>query len=126
MIEGAGLVRNTEENHWTVANHAGLINDPFAYKDDYRQVLKGLIGNTGGDALLNFRQSRFNQKWNALEPEAQTPEMAEVIADLSNHESGVVKTSFGKYGNIISIGAFAPKLEGSRWFVVRQKECKDR
>jgi hypothetical protein len=110
-----GLVRDTEENHWTVANHAGLANDPFNYKDEYMQVSSKMLGNSGGDALKDFRQHRFNQKWNDLSPEDRTSEMAEVIADLCNHESGFIKQGFGKYGNLVSTGAFAPKLEGSRW-----------
>ena len=109
------LMRDTDENHWTIANNAGLVNDPFNYVDEYQQVLTKFLGNKGGDGLKDFRQHRFNQKWNDLTPEEQTPEMAEVIADLCNHESGIIKSGFGKYSHAASIVGFAPKLEASRW-----------
>ena len=99
----------------TIANNAGLVNDPFNYVDEYQQVLTKFLGNKGGDGLKDFRQHRFNQKWNDLTPEEQTPEMAEVIADLCNHESGIIKSGFGKYSHAASIVGFAPKLEASRW-----------
>jgi len=100
------------------AKRAGLANDPFRYTDDYQNAFSawfhklGLGGNRGFDALKLFRQARFNQIWNDLPAEMQTPEMATMIADSVNHATGVVKMRFREWSNWTF---FAPKLEGSRW-----------
>lgn len=102
------------------AKRAGLANDPFKYQDDYQNqfIVKffhkiGLMGNRGFDSLKLFRQDRFNQRWDALPDDLKTDEMAKLLADIGNHETGVVKSRMGgEAGNWI---LFAPKLEGSRW-----------
>lgn len=102
------------------ARRAGLANDPFKYQDDYQNAgaVKffksiGLSGNRGFDALKLFRQDRFNQRWSALPQDLKAPEMAKLLADLGNHETGVTRSSFGSSSaNWI---LFAPKLEASRW-----------
>lgn len=102
------------------AKRAGLANDPFKYQDDYQNSAAvkffkdiGLSGNRGFDALKLFRQDRFNRRWEALPASLKTPEMAKLIADLGNHETGVVKSSVG--GDTAANVMFAPKLEASRW-----------
>ena len=102
------------------ARRAGLANDPFRYQDDYQnagvvETFKrlGLAGNRGFDALKLFRQQRFNQRWEALPPELKTLNMAKLLADLGNHESGVVQSKVG--GSAANWFLFAPKLEASRW-----------
>ncbi len=102
------------------AKRAGLANDPFKYTDDYQNQFMvkffhkiGLMGNRGFDALKLFRQERFNSRWESLPDSLKTPEMAKLLADIGNHETGVVKARMG--GETASWILFAPKLEGSRW-----------
>lgn len=106
--------------NFITAKRAGLANDPFKYQDDYQNaaVVKmfkgiGLAGNRGFDALKMFRQDRFNRRWDGLPASLKTPEMAKMLADLGNHETGVTRSSVGRVPG--SWLLFAPKLEASRW-----------
>ncbi len=102
------------------AKRAGLANDPFKYQDDYQNAgavkffkKVGLSGNRGFDALKLFRQQRFNERWESLPADLKTPEMAKALADIGNHETGVVRSTVG--GSSANWILFAPKLEASRW-----------
>jgi hypothetical protein len=108
--------------NYITARRAGLANDPTRYQDDYQtpDAIKffkkiGLSGNRGFDALKLLRQARFNQAWDSLPESLKTPEMAKMIADAKNHESGIITSSLGKPGKAANLLMFAPKLEGSRW-----------
>lgn len=105
--------------NYITAKRAGLKVDPALFTDDYQKnwassYLKkiGLSGNRGFDALKLYRMDRFNQVWEGLPDAVKNKDMAKLIADGINHESGAVKMQFRDWANWTF---FAPKLEGSRW-----------
>lgn len=105
--------------NFITAKRAGLKVDPTHFTDDYQNNWAstyfkkiGLSGNRGFDALKLYRMDRFNQVWEGLPDAVKTPDMAKLIADGINHESGAVKMQFKDWANWTF---FAPKLEGSRW-----------
>lgn len=101
------------------ARRAGLVNDPWKYKDDYQnnEAVKlfkklGLAGNRGFDALKLMRQDLFNKYWKALPDTLQTTEQSKLLANEINHSTGAVNMQLPELANWTF---FAPKLEVSRW-----------
>lgn len=110
--------------NYTVAQRAGLVNDPYKVEDFNNPDMAQILGNTGkllgkiaggGNrgyfALKVLRQDMFNQSWNKLPETIKTPEMAKAMADDINHITGVVK---GSGSNKASLALFAPRLLMSR------------
>ena len=103
--------------NYVKARRSGLANDPTRFSDDYQvpaltKFFSSMAGNRGFDALKTLRQARWNQVWNGLPGNLQTPEMASMISDSVNHATGIVRTRFPEAA---SWTFFAPKLEASRW-----------
>jgi hypothetical protein len=109
--------------NYITARRAGLVNDPFQYEDynspDTSKYLNALtaMGNRGYSVLKILRQDMFDQQWEQLPDTAKTPEMAQAIADATNHATGVVKVKAPKGA---ALALFAPRLEASRaaWLAV--------
>jgi len=104
------------DKYFIEARRSGLANDPYRYQDDYQnpaiQQYFGKftgMGNRGFDALKILRQARYNQLRDTF-PDA--PEGHKLLSDLVNHSTGVIKA---QPPTALSVGFFAPKLEGSRW-----------
>jgi hypothetical protein len=109
--------------NFLTARRAGLVNDPFQYEDyndpnvtAYSRYMLA-PGQRGYSVLKTLRQDMFDQHWNTLPKEAQTPEVAKAIADGINHATGVVK---GRAPTGSNIALFAPRLGASRvaWLAV--------
>jgi hypothetical protein len=105
--------------NWTPARRAGLQNDPRRYTEDYQSAWSqtwfkklGLLGNRGYDAIKLTRQGWFNKEWNALPESERTPDEAKLLADGTNHATGVIRQRFREWSQWTF---FAPRLEGSRW-----------
>lgn len=105
--------------NYTTARRGGLKNEPGQFYDEYQSNAArrmfgaiGKIGNRGFDILKVMRQDFFDARWNKLDPEQQTPEMAKVIADLTNHATGAVRATFPSATRVVF---FAAPLEASRW-----------
>jgi hypothetical protein len=103
--------------NFTVAQRAGLVNDPYKVEDFNNPMISQHLGkftgagNRGYFVLKILRQGMFNQGWDALPETMKTPEMAQAMSDDINHITGVVKSSFG---NKASLALFAPRLLLSR------------
>ena len=107
--------------NYLTARRAGLANEPGKFYDEYQntQMQKmfgtiGKIGNRGFDILKTMRQDFFNSRWNKLSEDQKTPEMAKMIADLTNHATGAIRTQL-PYPNLVRGVFFAAPLEASRW-----------
>lgn len=103
--------------NFTVAQRAGLVNDPFKVEDfnnpEMTQALGRLsgAGNRGYFALKILRQDMFDQGWDRLPENVKTPELASAMSDAINHITGVVKSKGGKNAHL---ALFAPRLLMSR------------
>lgn len=129
--EVSDLVRR---KNWTIARRAGLINDPYMYEEYHVSPITGsriagvapkvadwanritTMGNRGYAVLKVLRQDMFDQMWSNLPKRLQIPEVAKGIADVVNHNTGVVQA---KFHPATAVALFAPKLEASRvmWLV---------
>jgi len=142
-ITAMQLLRNDHNYH--LARRAGLANDPFHYFDDYQlqqlELIKPLtgvskgwkqltdMGQRGFDALKEFRQARFNQIWDNMDPaltqiEVKTKDgvriepnvqMARMVADAVNKATGFSRANMGIFTGLANVSLFAPRLELSRW-----------
>ena len=111
------LVRDRPGHSYTVANRAGLVNDPLVYEDyTAPEIVKHFtptagMGTRGYSMLKLLRQDMFDQQWNKLPSSMQSPEVAAEIARAVNHVTGVVS---GRALPGTSTVLFAPRLEFSR------------
>lgn len=111
------LIRDRPGHNYTVANRAGLVNDPLVYEDyTAPEIVKHFtptagMGTRGYSMLKLLRQDMFDQQWNKLPSSMQTPEVASEIARAVNHVTGVVS---GRALPGTSTVLFAPRLEFSR------------
>ena len=103
---------------------AGLQCDPFKYTDDYQieglqkafgNRLEWLTAGRGFDALKTLRYAMAEKWLNEMPEHLRNKESMALISDSVNHATGIVKTQFGKLGEAMQWGLFAPKLEASRW-----------
>lgn len=109
--------------NYTAARRAGLVNDPSSVEDFNNIKLTGFwddiskAGNRGYSVLKLLRQDMFDQQWDKLHETAQTPEVAQKLADSINHVTGVTKA---RPPAALNVGLFAPRLEASRiaWLMV--------
>lgn len=118
------MVELKRRANYTVAQRAGLVNDPALFEDftnpkmaqQYPALAKYFgrfagMGTRGYFVLKPLRQDLFDKHWDALSESEKTPAMAKAIADTVNHLTGVVSVGGGPIPSMIF---FAPKLELSR------------
>lgn len=107
------------EPNFTLAQRAGLQNDPNETNmDEYQKYSKvfGKIGDTGVkgfNAIKILRQDLFDSHFNKLDAAKKAdPAVAESIAELVNNATGGTNIKMPKWTQEI---AFAANMEAARW-----------